>query len=447
MHNQTGNYYKVIFIHNFLYQFVIAVTFVSLYTGCASKDMREIFIMPAPDVYDEETINPFADDRPIEIPYGGMLYVTDRKPAGEEDEDSYYLSQRGRLIRMGVAKIQLGDSNLTWEEAKRISLLKNRSDKYPLRVDNVEEIGILDRSINDFVAKEVIPEKPHLPAKQFAELINKKLSKSKNKDVYIYVHGYKVTFENPILVATELWHFLGYDGVFVAYSWPSTPKTLAYLADIETARYSSRHLRILIEYLSEETDLEKIHIVGYSAGTRVVINALQQITLQQSCYKNKSAPKNKLGHVILAGSDFDREIIGMYMQDGLLDSMDTLTIYLSETDKALGMSKFLFNRRRLGQIFDDEQVTPLAAEFFRKNKKLTIIDVTGAEYADAGNGHAYFRKSPWVSSDLLMTLMYDLSPEERGIVVNEQNQMWSFPEDYIDRLRTKLLEYLPGLQK
>ena len=38
-------------------------------------------------------------------------------------------------------------------------------------------------------------------------------------------------------------------------------------------------LRLLIEYLSEETDAERIHIVGYSAGSRVVLEALFQLTL------------------------------------------------------------------------------------------------------------------------------------------------------------------------
>ncbi|MBW1865685.1 MAG: alpha/beta hydrolase [Deltaproteobacteria bacterium] len=72
---------------------------------------------------------------------------------------------------------------------------------------------------------------PHWPAERFAHLVNEKLKGSQKKDVYIYVHGYKVVFENPILVATELWHYLGYEGVFIAFAWPSTPKALAYVMD------------------------------------------------------------------------------------------------------------------------------------------------------------------------------------------------------------------------
>ena len=63
-----------------------------------------------------------------------------------------------------------------------------------------------------------------VPSEQFAAKVNAKLAISRAKDVFIYLHGYKVVFENPLLVASELWHFLGYEGVFIAFAWPSTPR-------------------------------------------------------------------------------------------------------------------------------------------------------------------------------------------------------------------------------
>ena len=84
-----------------------------------------------------------------------MLYATDRKPADQGDEKNIYLNERGFLLRLGVGKIQLGDNTMTWEEARRISLLKNRSDKYPLKITEVEEIGILAESYSKFIPPEV----------------------------------------------------------------------------------------------------------------------------------------------------------------------------------------------------------------------------------------------------------------------------------------------------
>ena len=317
----------------FLARLLILALLFSL-TACGGKKLDQIFLMPAPDVYDTGAIDPFTDFDPIKsIPYEGMLYATDRKPAEEGDEKNVYLNERWFLLRLGVGKIKLGDDSMTWEEAREISLLKNRSDKYPMKITAVEEIGILAESYSNFIPPKVSDIEQ--PGKEFAAKINEKLATSKRKDIYIYVHGYKVVFENPLLVATELWHFLGYDGVFIAYSWPSTPKTLAYFSDLETTSLSAYNLRILLEYLARDTDAENIHIIGYSAGTRLVINALNQLALIYRDEDKETFRKYlRIGHVILAGSDFDRQLFGAHIDEGLLEVSKDFTIYLSEMEGA-----------------------------------------------------------------------------------------------------------------
>jgi esterase/lipase superfamily enzyme len=425
---------------------LLAGALIVFMTSCAGTTDYVIDLMPAPDVYDGGAIDPFTDRNPISmIPYSGILYATDRAPAGEEHRENFYRNKRGRALRLGVGQITLGKGDITWEEARRISLLKNRTDKYPIKITNVEEFGVLDRSINILSGSELLPAEPRAPAEAFAAAVNDKLSISKRKDIYIYTHGYMVVFENPLLIATELWHFLGYDGVFIAYAWPSTPSRWAYVADLETAVHSARNLRLLIEYLAEETEVERIHIIGYSAGTRVVINALAQLALQADHLDEQTTKhKYRMGHVILVGSDFDIDTFGGYLDDGLLKVPETLTIYMSETDKSLGLSKWLMKRQRLGQISAERQARPSVVDYLRRTEDLIIIDVTDAERASAGNGHAYFRQSPWVSSDVLMTLMYDLAPDERGVVPDSDLPLWVFPNDYIRRLRSKLTEVNPS---
>ena len=83
--------------------------------------------------------------------------------------------------------------------------------------------------------------------------MNRRLDRAGQKDVYIYVHGYKVTFDNPVLVAAEMWHFMGYEGVFIAYSWPATPEATAYSGDVDTAMGMARNLRELVHTLETET--------------------------------------------------------------------------------------------------------------------------------------------------------------------------------------------------
>ena len=422
-------------LKNYLMVFLVALTL----TGCASQPKNQIMLMPAPDVFDQGDWDPFTDRDPIkDIPYGGILYATDREPAQKEGQ--YYLDDRGHVLRLGVAKVTAGKESMTWEEARRISLLKNRPEDYPLKVTDVKEVGILDRSINVLTDSRVAKDQRQQPHEQFAAKVNAKLAISQVKDVFIYVHGYKVVFENPLLVASELWHFLGYEGVFIAYAWPSTPSTLAYFSDLETAALSAGNLRILIQYLAEKTDARRIHIIGYSAGTRVVAQALDQLALMHAGPDGKESAKDlRIGHVILTGSDIDTHIFGSYLMDGMLDVVDDVTVYASAKDKALGVSKWVFGRQRLGQIVSID-LSEDAINYLRNNSNLIIVNATDTPGADSGNGHAYFRQSPSTSSDILTTLIFDLKPVERGLEQTGGRPIWTFPTDYIDRLRTALIK-------
>ncbi len=155
----------------------------------------------------------------------------------------------------------------------------------------------------------------------------------------------------------------------------------------------------------------------------------------------------KIGHVIFMGSDIDRDVFGTYLTDGLLKVPQHLSIYISEKDKALSLSRFLTRRERLGEMWS-KQMDPAVAKYLYQNEAdISIINVTEASAATAGNGHGYFRRSPWVSSDILITLAYGLSPKERGLVRRESSPLWSFPADYIKRLRAAILKASPDLKQ
>ena len=56
--------------------------------GCASPPVDQIDLMPAPDVYGDGLLNPLPETNPFDrIPYDGILFATDRKPATEQDPE------------------------------------------------------------------------------------------------------------------------------------------------------------------------------------------------------------------------------------------------------------------------------------------------------------------------------------------------------------------------
>jgi esterase/lipase superfamily enzyme len=417
------------------------LTMMVLLSGCASAPVDQIDLMPAPDVYGDGLLNPLPDSSPFDrIPYDGILYATDRSPAGEEDPEQYYRNDRGQVVRLGLAEIQFGKKEFTWEFARRVSMLKSRSEAYPVKISSVEEWGIMDSSIPYWFDMSLISEDERPPdaTEKFAAAINAQLAVSKKKHVYIFVHGYKVVYENPVLVSAELWHFLGYDGAFIAYAWPSTPSKFAYIKDSDTSAGFARNFRLLLESIAENTDAEEIHVIGYSNGTRLVLRAMEQLALiHEGETADEIWQQLHLRNVILVGSDLDRGVFGSYMADGILNVSKHLSIYMSPHDKALGVSQFLTRRERLGQLWGSkgDELGPLARQaMIDYRDQISFINVSDAEGSDTGNGHGYFRSSPWASSDVLMTMYYGLTPEERGLVEQDDLPIFTFPPDYISRL-------------
>jgi len=395
-----------------------------LLSGCAGGPPHDLPLMPAPAAY-ERTEAPFsAAQAPATTGHAAldMLYATNRAPStGGDPDEPYYSGERGYLVRVGEANISFGDSDVSWDEVRRISLLKNRPGSFPLKVSGIQEAGILASSVSVFTPGEIAATVDDRPSRKFVQEIEARLARSQVKDIFIYVHGYKVNFENPLLVASELWHFLGYEGAFIAFSWPSTPARLAYLKDIETARVSAWGLRLLLDFLARETSAERIHIVGYSAGTRVVLTTLYELALiHQRDSDSEARNATRLGNVILVGSDVDTGTFASYIIDGLLRVQDRLTIYTSPSDKALHLSEKIFAHRRIGEVLPgtlDERMR----QFVASSSQFALIDVADADNFDDGNGHGYFRKSPWVSSDILMTLRYRPSGVSRTTTLRASN--------------------------
>jgi len=420
---------------------VIVCTLTVFLSACASAPVDQIDLMPAPDVYGDGLLNPLPETNPFDrIPYDGILFATDRSPATEEDPEQYYRNDRGQVVRLGLAEIQFGKKEFTWEFARRISMLKSRSEEYPVKISSVDEWGIMDSSIPYWFDVSLISEDERPPdaTARFADAINAQLAVSKKKHVYFFVHGYKVVFENPLLVSAELWHFLGYDGAFIAYSWPSTPSKFAYIKDSDTSAGYARNFRLLLEFIAENTDVEEIHVIGYSNGTRLVLRAMEQLALiHDGETADEIWEQLRLRNVILVGSDLDRGVFGSYMADGILNVSKHLSIYMSPHDKALGFSQFLTRRERLGQLWGGKggELGPLARQaLIDYRDQISFINVKDAEASDTGNGHGYFRSSPWASSDVLMTMYYGLTPEQRGLVEQQDMPIYTFPPDYITRL-------------
>ncbi len=127
---------------------VIYLAILLMITSCSGLPIDQVDLMPAPDVYGDGLLNPLPEINPFSnIPYKGLLYATDRRPAGKGDLERYYANDRGLFVRLGVARVGLDNHTFNWDFARNISMLKTRTDKLPLRIDSVEEWGLLGSTV------------------------------------------------------------------------------------------------------------------------------------------------------------------------------------------------------------------------------------------------------------------------------------------------------------
>jgi len=386
-------------------------------------------------------IDPFADETVIEREgHPDILYATDREPA-PDGGSGFYGDARGRALRLGRGVIEgLGaDGRTTWADARSVALLKDEVEAYPLRVTAVEEYGIVPASLPSVAPDALRDAADEGAMRRFIDDLDERLNASAQKDVYLFVHGYKVGFEHPLLVAAELWHYLAYNGAFVAYAWPTGSQVWSYPSSAESAVNSARMLRLLLLEIAAESQARRIHIVAYSAGTRLVMRTLADLGLYARDMPRREIRRRlKLDNVVIVSSDLDRDIFSGYLLDGALRIPDTLSLYQYADDGPLAAAATLFGRPRIGQTLQPDEIDAQAAAWLRDTPVLRLIDAGNAPGVDTGNGHRYLRASAWVSADILMSLLYDLTPAQRGLERSDDYPVWRFPVDYPERLQRGL---------
>lgn len=177
----------------------------------------------------------------------------------------------------------------------------------------------------------------------FAKISSDELSNDPaKKKAIIYVHGFNTTFRNGSYRAAQIKYDLDFDGPIYYFSWPANGQANSgvrdYLSDLDDADLSAEPLaNFLLRVRKAVGDDTKIYAVAHSMGTRVFMNALNNIAIQEVSIK-----KPLVNRLILAAGDLDRSVF-MHWRDTTEDLIGDLTIYASNKDKPLRASLSLRN--------------------------------------------------------------------------------------------------------
>ncbi len=245
---------------------------------------------------------------------------------------------------------------------------------------------------------------------EFFQSLRASVAQSRRREVFVFVHGFAMTFENAARRTAQIAHDIRFDGPAVLYSWPSRGWLLSYLVDTTNAEWSAYYLAQFLDELVNESGAEHIHLMAHSMGTRVLTRAVKDYLARRAGASSPVAGDGGDGavfdQIILAAADMDAQIFERDYARHMATAARRVTIYVSSADWALGGTQRLHLYSRLGQGSLRQVDLDLLT---------SRIDVINATSQDRGPvGHVYYSRSPRVLDDLRGVLAGE-TPAERGL--------------------------------
>lgn len=204
------------------------------------------------------------------------------------------------------------------------------------------------------------------------------------RKAFVYVHGFRTTFDRSVFRFAQLVHDTDADAVPILFSWPSRGQFLDYKRDFDNASYSRSDLANLLQAAIDSKSIDEVVVLAHSMGAWLAVEAVRQVALQRH-----GVPR-KISNLILASPDLDVGVFRRQVED--MGAMrPQITIFAAQTDRALRLSQFIARGgARLGGI------DPSQEDYRRALADLsgvTVLDLSALSSGDRTN-HALYATRP-----------------------------------------------------
>ena len=320
-----------------------------------------------------------------------VFYATDRQATGKTEAKDYFGSGRGEL-QLGWCDVSIPPNHKPGElESPSVWKLEFREnkDKHVVLLNVQPAFG-----------------------PRYLEEVRKRVANSKEREAFVFVHGYNVTFADAARRTAQMAYDLRFDGAPIFYSWPAKGDLLDYGTDGNNAEWSVAHLTDFLTGVARQTGAQEIHLIAHSMGNRVLVGALKSLA-----YQAGREPLPKFNQVVLTAPDIDAAIFKRDIAPRIVSTAQRITIYASERDKALTLSQRLHGYPRLGDA--GRNIT-----LFPEWPNIEVVDASAVETGILG--HSYYGDSATVLDDLEFVLS-GLGGSDRGLLPQRSGAYWSFP--------------------
>jgi esterase/lipase superfamily enzyme len=156
---------------------------------------------------------------------------------------------------------------------------------------------------------------------------------SGGRDILIYVHGFKQTFETAVLDAARLSDGIRFRGETMVFSWPSKAGLFDYAYDRESAMWSRDAFERVLDSVMTRTGIGRVHIVAHSMGAMLTLESLRQLYARHG-----DTVADRIGAVVFASPDIDMDVFSSSIaRVGPL--VRKITVITATNDRALALAQ------------------------------------------------------------------------------------------------------------
>lgn len=364
-----------------------------------------------------------------------IFYATDRKFDPSARPMGLYSHLRNDTLSLGKLTIALGQDD-AWQAFSAATQAIPDGQRPRPKLASIHRLGVMQWG----PAGRHDQASDHKAEQAFIKRLDAAVQQSTGKAINIYIHGFKNSFEEAALTASELSLYSGGLGPYILYSWPSLDSLFEYSHDRDSVRYTTAHARRFFEMLNHEIDegrlsAERINVITHSSGGEVIGTVLRELGLMShNETPEQRKAKWRIGTVLMIAPDISTDVAReRILKEDLRGMFEQIVVYTSKKDSALRYaSKFLYRTNRIGSIYE-EGLTVADRRWLAQATNVTLINIDARPSGDPV-GHSHHRFSGATISDILLCLRSDLPPQQRGLIRSEEAVIWQFAEDYEKRV-------------
>jgi esterase/lipase superfamily enzyme len=224
---------------------------------------------------------------------------------------------------------------------------------------------------------------------------------------FVFIHGFRVTFEEAALRAAQIGFDLKVPGIMAFFSWPSKGRLslFDYTADEASIEASTKKIATFLTGFAEQTNAEHVHVIAHSMGNRGLLRAMHEIIDDAA-----KSSKKPFRHLLFAAPDVDAAVF-CELAKNYGDIAEHATLYVSSRDRAIASSGIIHDAPRAGFV---PPVTLLEG--------IDTVEVSNVDLTLLG--HGYYGSAEGVLYDMRELLVYDAPAKSRTRVHDTGKGYW-----------------------